>query len=378
MKKWLAFFMTVVMLMTQTGLGSASKAEEPEFKRFGDSGFLQYMEDLLYACLEGDFASDDYIVEDVSAIYVSQEYLDEVAFNTRANVYFGYTLAELNAAFEGKRYVFTCSAEGETIVQEFEEFPDDTNAQILKNIAIGTGVILFCVTVSVISGGLATTGATASAAKTISLIFAASAKTAGGMAAGGAFVSGTVTAIVKGIETGDVYETVRATELSASEGFKWGAISGAVVGGTKEALRIYSVKSRPIPTPREAEQNVYKAYHCTAEQKSFLNGQEVSQFTPNATRPDALRFIDGHWEAIEVKRYDLLSAASRAGLKKELTRQITARTANLPANMTQRVVLDVTGRGYTKEFVAETVEWVRSFLDPICPNIPIDVFGGII
>ncbi|MGI6172282.1 MAG: hypothetical protein ACOYI8_00070 [Christensenellales bacterium] len=352
--------------------------EAEQFETFDDPAFLQYMEDSAYAYLEGNFASDDYIIEDISVVYISQEYLEEVAFNTKANVYFGYTIAELDAAFEGRRYVFTRGEDGTTVVQEFEEFPDNTNEMILRNIAIGTGVILVCVTVSVISGGIAAGAAVTGAATKIHLIFAAAAKTATQLAVGGAILGAAGTAVVKGIETGDMYETVRAAELSASEGFMWGAISGAVSGGAKEAIRIHGITSKAIPTYTQAEQQVTGAYKCADTQVSYLNREKVPLFTRNASRPDGIRYIDGHWEAIEVKRYDLTGKANRYVLESELKRQIGERCLNLPSDMTQRIVLNVEGRGYTQAFMEETVNWIHSFLDPIYPDIPVDVFGGVL
>ena len=52
-----------------------SETEVPEFYGLSDSNLLQYVEDNIFADLESGFGSDDYIVEDVQAIYVSQEYL---------------------------------------------------------------------------------------------------------------------------------------------------------------------------------------------------------------------------------------------------------------------------------------------------------------
>lgn len=78
-----------------------------QFEDFGDPVFLQYVEDNVYAELAYQFNSDDYIIENITSTYISQEYLDEVAFNSQSNIYFGYTLAEIDSIFEGTRYVFT-------------------------------------------------------------------------------------------------------------------------------------------------------------------------------------------------------------------------------------------------------------------------------
>ena len=159
--------------------------------------------------------SDEYFVENVSAIYISQEYIDELAYNSQANIYFGYTLQELSEQFQGKKYVFTLGDDGSTIVTEFEEY-DDTYDRALKNVAIGTGVILVCVTVSLVTGGLG--------APAVSMIFAASAKTGTVMALSGGAMGGISAGIVTGVQTGDMEQALKAAALAGSEGYKWGAI----------------------------------------------------------------------------------------------------------------------------------------------------------
>lgn len=54
------------------------KKEVPEFYGLNDSSLLQYVEDRVYAELESNFADDDYIVNGVEAVYISQDYLDEL------------------------------------------------------------------------------------------------------------------------------------------------------------------------------------------------------------------------------------------------------------------------------------------------------------
>lgn len=52
-----------------------------------------------------------FLSEDVSAVYVSQEYLTELAYNSQENVFFGYSLSGLDEYFQGTRYVFTVDAQ---------------------------------------------------------------------------------------------------------------------------------------------------------------------------------------------------------------------------------------------------------------------------
>ena len=139
----------------------------PEYKELDSSELLYYVEDLVYRETVSSLNSDEYFVENVSAVYISKEYLEEVAFNSQSNVYFGFTLAELDELFQGSRYIFTLGDDGQTTVRELQEIEDTSTETMLKNVAIGTGVILVCVTVSAVTAG----------APAVSLIFAASAKT---------------------------------------------------------------------------------------------------------------------------------------------------------------------------------------------------------
>ena len=103
---------------------------------------------------------------------------------------------------------------------------------MLKNVAIGTGVILVCVTVSVVSAGVG--------APAVSMIFAASATTAETFAISSAVFGGISAGVVRGIQTGDFNEAMKAAAMGATEGFKWGATSGAIIGDGSEAFLLKS------------------------------------------------------------------------------------------------------------------------------------------
>lgn len=201
----------------------------PEFTGLDDTALLTYMEDTIYSELAAELNSDEYFVENISAVYVSKEYLEELSYNSQENIFFGYTLSEVDACFQGTRYVFTLGENGQTMVQPFEAY-DDTYEQVLKNIAIGSGVILLCVTVSVVTAG---TGASA-----VSMIFAASAKTGVTMGLSSGILGAIGAGIVTGVQTGDFDEAMKAAALAGSEGFKWGVISGTISGGTAEAIAL--------------------------------------------------------------------------------------------------------------------------------------------
>ena len=202
----------------------------PEYNNLDDADLLYHLEDLVYRETVSALNGAEYIVENISAVYISKEYLEEVAFNSQSNIYFGYTLAELDELFQGSRYVFTLGSDGQTTVQELQEIEDTSTETMLKNVAVGTGVILVCVTVSAVSAGVG--------APAVSVIFAASAKTGTLMALSSGGFGAISAGIVRGIQTGDFSEAMEAATLAGSEGFKWGAISGAISGGAQEAFAL--------------------------------------------------------------------------------------------------------------------------------------------
>lgn len=359
-------------------IGTVEDEQIPDFYGMNDPALLQYVEDTVYAGLVRDFSSEDYVIEDVEAIYYSEDYLQEVAFNSKSNIYFGYTLAELDEQFQGQRYVFTLGDDGKTIVTPFEAY-DDTYDRVIRNVAIGTGVILICVTVSVVTAGTGT-------APTVSLIFAAAAKTGTEFALSSAVISGVASGVITGIQTKDFDKALKAAALNGSESFKWGAISGVIVGGATEAITLSRaakvskaidelIADPNIPEWRRAELRALKQYGGS-EQLSYIGGEEVPFSTPGATRPDVVRTVGDHLEAIEVKYYNLDSSASLNTLYSELEREVTARVANLPANSTQRVVLDVTGRNFSSETITTVTETIQSkLLNIYGSKIPVDIVG---
>lgn len=352
---------------TEAASEATAPAEEiPAFTGLSDPSLLTYVEDGIYATLENQFASDDYIIEEVSASYISQEYLDELAYNSQKNTFFGYTLSDLDAQFSGDRYVFTLGEDGRTAVQKMDVLQDDTYDQILKNVAIGTGVILVCVTVSVASAGL---GAPAA----VIMVFAAAAKTGATFAASGACLSAASKAIVTGYQTGDINEAMKAAALAGSEGFKWGAITGVITGGAGKALQLRRASTNTLPSPRESELRAIRKYHATEEQVTYLNGHKVPWGTPGGTRPDGIINRNGVLEALEVKRYDLSNSSTVGNLCSTLKRQVTDRLLNLPAGSTQRIVLDVKGRKFPQSVIDSAVSRIQFTLRDVAPDIIIDI-----
>ena len=248
------------------------KETEPQFTALDDEQLLVHVEDLVYREAVAAFDSEEYFIENVSAAYISKEYFDEVAFNSQSNIYFGYTLAELDKIFQDTKYIFTLSESGMTTVQELQEIEDVSTETMLKNVAIGTGVILVCVTVSVVSAGVG--------APAVSMIFAASATTAKTFAISSAVFGGISAGVVRGIETGDFNEARESAAMGATEGFKWGAISGAIVGGATQGYSLYGAAKQTNFTMNQYAQiqqetgyplDVIKQFHTMDEYQAFRN-----------------------------------------------------------------------------------------------------------
>ena len=209
---------------------SQNETVEIEFENLNDPALIDYIEDAVYSDLVVQLNSADYLVENVQAVYISKEYIEELYYNSQSNVYFGYTLAELDAFFQDTRYVFTLGDDGQTTVKPFESY-DESYEKMLKNVAIGTGVILVCVTVSIVSR--------AAGAAAVSMVFAASAKTGTICALSSGVISGVASGVVTGIETDDLDAALKAAAVSGSEGFTWGAIGGSLSGGLEKTVALY-------------------------------------------------------------------------------------------------------------------------------------------
>ena len=239
---------------------TATEAQNLNYTSLNDPELLQYVKDTVYTDVVEGLNSEKYFVENVDTVYVSKEYLDELAYNSQENVYFGYTLSDITSEWDDTKYIFTVDDNGQTTVQAFEEY-DDTYDKAIRNVAIGTGVILVCVTVSVVTGGVG-------AAPAISVIFAASAKTGAKMALSSGVIGGAATAITCGIEGKSLDDTLKETTLSASEGFMWGAIGGAVTGGAGKAIALKGATLNGL-TMNEAAQ---------IQKESKLSSKLIKQF----------------------------------------------------------------------------------------------------
>ena len=281
MKKIVALLLIVSLLACSLPASFAEEAQLPAgsvpeagFSGMNDPNLLRYTEDTIYENLVATLDSDEYFVENVSAVYISQEYIDELAYNSQANIYFGYTLQELAEQFQGKKYIFTLGDDGSTIVTEFEEY-DDTYDRALKNVAIGTGVILVCVTVSLVSAGAGTPSA-------ISIIFSAAAKGGIKMALSGGALGGVSAGIVTGVQTGDWEEALKAAALAGSKEFKWGAIAGAINSGVGEG-KLTPKQLAIIQKATKYPLDVIKEFDSTDEYEVCLDAGLIARMVGGCT-----------------------------------------------------------------------------------------------
>ncbi len=360
----------------------SDKIVDPEsFKSLSDVELQSYVEDNIYATVTEQLASDDYQVVNVKAKYVSQEYIEELAYNSQSNIYFGYTLDELEAQFGDDPYIFTVGEDGQTTVQIAEPY-DDTYNTIVRNVAIGGGVILICVTVAVVSGGLAAAPGAAAGVQLINTIFVTAAKDATVFALTNGAISGVAAGLVTGYQTRDYQEALNAGALAASEGFMWGAISGAIIGGISGYAEApaWMKTSDGHPTWSDSEVDIARSIGAQEQQVSYIGGEEVPLGTPGSTRPDAIiQNADNTITAIETKNYDLENNLSQLGT--ELQRQIGQRVVDLPTGSSQSVYIDVRGRGYSTEFLNNQVlPYLESMISEVCPasypKVPIVFYGG--
>ena len=103
MKRLTAWLLVCVLLLTGCApktdnhgdAGDRTACVAVDFPELNDPELLDYLEQNVYTGLVTELNSENYFVENISAMYVSNEYLEEAAYNTQSNVYFGYTLEEL-------------------------------------------------------------------------------------------------------------------------------------------------------------------------------------------------------------------------------------------------------------------------------------------
>ncbi len=163
--------------------------------------------------------------------------------------------------------------------------------------AIGTGVVLVCVTVSVAASAIS-----APVASTVSIIFAASAKASAVGALTGAAFGSACSGILAAIETGDSEQALKAFASGAADGYKWGAISGAAIGGVGEAIQFkravdsglslnQAVIQRKSKYPVEVVKSIRNADEYSIYEKANLVPEEINGKSALVRKID-LKYVD--------------------------------------------------------------------------------------
>ena len=234
MRKTISLILSVCLFFSICIRPAGSFAEDDpymlEYAVLTEPSQQEQIEQNIYSELNNSLKGE-YLI-DIQAFYESKEAIEEGLYNSRESEYFGYLLSEVDAQFQGVPYVFTMDESGSTIVQELVPY-DDLWGRVLKNVAIGTGVILVCVTVSSL---------TAASAPAIHLVFACAAEQAVEFGVKGAAALAIKAVVSKYAETGDIQEALKCAALDGSEGFKWGALGGAITGSVSQALHLNGLK----------------------------------------------------------------------------------------------------------------------------------------
>lgn len=205
-----------------------STIDPSEFTGPNDNNFIQYVKDATYAEAVKNLNSTEYVVENVEVTYISPEYIAELEYNSKVNIYFGHTEEEIIKEFNGEQVVFTMDEKGQTTIEKFVpngKGLDPAYKKALIKAGIGVGVILVCVVVSVATDG---------AAPAVAAVFAFSAKSAAIGAAISGTTGGVLSGLVEGIRNKNFDRAAKAAAESAGDGIMWGSICGAISGGVSE------------------------------------------------------------------------------------------------------------------------------------------------
>jgi hypothetical protein len=225
--------------------------------------------------------NEEIIVESVESIFVSQEYIDELEYNSQENIYYGYKLSELDEQFGNVEYAFTVEGDKTIVVPITNNNYDNTLNTVIKNTAVGSGVIILLVTASIVTGG----SGTPVTVSTAHLIFTCAAKSAAigaatGTASGG-FFGGAIelgNQLSKGKDV-NWTEIGKAAAVESSKGLKWGAVIGAVTGGIQSTVKL-----------AEAGKNVgtYSDLKIVNNGKLLENGEEIHHIIPKAVSNESV------------------------------------------------------------------------------------------
>ena len=103
------------------------------------------------------------------------------------------------------------------------------------------------------------------------------------------------------------------------------------------------------PTWRQSELDAATDFPGYADQKSFINGKEVSYGTKGSVRPDYYK--EGF--SVDIKNYNIENASGRSNLARNIDKQYYQRIENLPNGTKQSVMIDIRGQSVSDEVLSE-------------------------
>lgn len=166
----------------QTGNDAAPAASQEseqsvtsDDQKMSDADFVKKLEDSIYQLIVDDLDENDnrkdLQVQDVKAVYLSKEYLEQYTYNTKETKFFGSTLGELEKRFDKQKYVFDIDENGKTTCHAVGDF-DNTFDEVTQAALLGSGVILISVTIVCVTGGAPVTALVACTANSAPAITA--------------------------------------------------------------------------------------------------------------------------------------------------------------------------------------------------------------
>ena len=96
MRKMLSLILSILLVLSGVGQQLfASEVEtetEPQitlsdFHDLNDPKLLEYVEDSLYEDISKQLDGQDFYVENVSATYISKEFLEQLSYNSQSNIH---------------------------------------------------------------------------------------------------------------------------------------------------------------------------------------------------------------------------------------------------------------------------------------------------
>lgn len=204
-----------------TTQGTSQNANSSQ--KISDASFVQTLQDSVYDLIVDDLdesGNEKQIeVQEVKAVYLSKEYIEQYSFNSKETKFFGTTLAELEAKFGNQKYVFDIDENGKTVCHAVDDF-DNTFEEVSKVALIGGGVILLSVTLVCATGGAPVTALVACTGPSAGAITANQAQLA-------LLAASSAIAI---FDNGDVGGAAKDIAFDTGSDFIMQAISGTTLG----------------------------------------------------------------------------------------------------------------------------------------------------